>query len=71
MTSLDINQDQQLKFELNKVLTQQQQWHDDFQLKLKEYDQRDRHWFWQRGFWLFMGGASLMAIVLKTFPELL
>ncbi|MBE9526871.1 MAG: hypothetical protein IME94_07830 [Proteobacteria bacterium] len=56
---------EELKLELDKVLIQQQQWHDDFELKRDEFMQREKHWFWQKGFWLFVAGAGFGALFLK------
>ena len=55
-----------LRLKQNKMLIQQQEWHDEFTLKQKEYDQRDKHWFWQKGFWLFMAGVAIATIFLKS-----
>lgn len=49
-----------LKLELSKINTQQQQWHDEF-------EQREKHWFWQRGFWFLMVGAAFGGIAIKAF----
>ena len=43
---------EQLEIELDKMRIQQQQWHDDFQLKLNDYDQIEAHWKIQRWFWV-------------------
>ncbi len=51
--------EEQIKLELNKVLVQQQQWHDEFV-------QRERHWFWQKGFWCFMGGMATITIAISV-----
>jgi len=61
--------EQELKLELGKIISQQQQWHDESQLKQQqwhdEYTQRDRHWFWQKGVWLFMAGVALATLFFK------
>ncbi len=56
---------EELKLELNKVIVQQQQWHDDFELKRDEFMQREKHWIWQKGFWLFMAGVGITTLFLK------
>ena len=48
-----------------QLMIQQQNWHDEFQLKLKEYDQRDRHWWWQRGVWIASIGIAMGALLVK------
>jgi len=50
--------EQELRLELSKMQTQQQQWHD-------EYTQRDKHWFWQKGFWLFIAGVAMTTLFFK------
>ncbi len=52
--------DKQFQLELNRLITQQQQWHDDF-------IQREKHWFWQRGFWFIMVGIAAGALIVKAF----
>jgi len=48
------------KLEISRQSVQQQQWHDDF-------IQREKHWFWQRGFWLIMAGLAGGALITKLF----
>ncbi|WP_428355790.1 hypothetical protein [Methyloprofundus sp.] len=62
--------DQNIKLELNKMLTQQQQWHDEFELKQAEFAQREKHWWWQRGFWLVVASISLTALLMKLLMSL-
>ena len=58
--------EQNLKLELNKMLAQQQQWHDDFELKRDKFNQREKHWWWQRGFWLVVGTAATTSAIIAT-----
>ena len=62
--------DQNIKLELNKMLTQQQQWHDEFELKQAEFVQREKHWWWQRGFCLVVASISLTALLMKLLMSL-
>ena len=48
-----------LKLKQNEMIIQQQQWHDEF-------IQRENHWFWQKGFWLFMSGAAIATLIIKS-----
>jgi len=41
---------------------QQQQWHDDFELKMKEYNQRQVHWDKQHSYWLYAIFVGVVAI---------
>ncbi len=58
--------DKSYQHEVNKMIIQQQQWHDEYTQRLKEHDLRDKHWFWQRGFWLFMAGVAVATIGFKV-----
>ena len=62
--------DQNIKLELNRMLTQQQQWHDEFELKQAEFAQCEKHWWWQKGFWLVVASISLTALLMKLFMSL-
>ena len=62
--------DQNLKLELNRMLTQQQQWHDEFELKQAEFAQREKHWWWQRDFWLVVASILLTALLMKLLMSL-
>lgn len=53
-----------LRLELSKIRNQQQQWHDDFELKRDEFNQREKHWWWQRGFWLVLGTAATTTAII-------
>ena len=48
-----------LKLELNKITTQQQQWHDEF-------IQRDNHWIIQRGIWYISIGIGVGMLFVKS-----
>jgi hypothetical protein len=63
---IEIMSSEELKLELNKVLLQQQQWHDEFELRRDEFAQSERHWLWQKGFWLFMAGAAMATLFFKV-----
>ena len=56
-----------MKLELSKMKEQRTQWHEEFVLKLQEFDQREKHWFWQRGFWFLMTGAAFGGVGVKVF----
>ena len=48
-----------VNIELTKIREQQQQWHDEFM-------QREKHWFWQRGFWLVVGSAAVTSTLIAV-----
>jgi len=58
--------EQNLKLELNKMLAQQQQWHDDFELERDEFNQREKHWWWQTGFWLVVGTVATTSAIIAS-----
>lgn len=48
------------KLEIEKIKEQREQWQQD-------HDQREKHWFWQRGFWFLTVGIAIGALLVKSF----
>jgi len=48
--------EQDLKLELSKMAKQQQQWHDEFELKMRQASHLD----WEKSFWI--GTVILLAL---------
>ncbi len=42
-----------------KFLEKRKQWECD-------WEQRERHWFWQKGFWLLAGGCAFGALIVEA-----
>lgn len=69
--------DEKLRLELNKVIVQQQQWHDEIELRRdkielrrEDFEQRSKRWFWQKGLWLFTARAGLMLAAIKVLESM-
>jgi hypothetical protein len=47
-----------LKVNLDKINSQQKQWHNEF-------IKRENNWFWKKGIWFFIAGFVVSGIVIK------
>ena len=63
--------EQQVNIELEKMRDQREQWQVEYTKQANQWqhdhDQREKHWFWQRGSWFIAAGIAIGALIVKAF----